>query len=426
MDFKNEEINTTEVNGRYNFKESGAGILGRSSVTYYNPNNEKYQTQSYLTMQDVVVPVMLKRNENGELMFAMQYESIPSIHQNLLELPDCPFFEEKKDSYSNGDVTECIEEKMASLGLEMEGFRYLDSSETAVNQSITDQLIKVVAVFASENAETKDNGLNWFPISSLEDYLFHLKEGNEIEESSLQTKYALKLFYDKYKEEIKKYTPTKFNYNRDTTNNWQDKKIIMEHKYRFGLQLAQQQEQENSQVQDFGQVLEYGTSKNSVECIVVKRDGKNVKIGLSKQQRSPFINREGIDEFFYEDVGGMLEGDESYEEALKREVPEETGVQIQNGKIVKLSNPVLLSKGTQECSAFYLYEMAKGDMKGNTHLDEQECIGEMEWFDLAEIDLEKLHAPLPTKYSITLAREYYRELEKKRESENLRNVEEER
>jgi len=26
-------------------------------------------------------------------------------------------------------------------------------------------------------------------------------------------------------------------------------------------------------------------------------------IGLSKQQRSPFIERKGVDEFFYEEVG---------------------------------------------------------------------------------------------------------------------------
>lgn len=415
--FEVKEVNKTMTNGRFDFKNSASGILGRSEVTYFNPKNGKYQTQNYLTMQDVVVPVILKRSKSGELMFAMQYESNPSANGILLELPECPFFREKKDVYSNGDVTECIEERLESLGLEMEGFRYLDSSETAVNQSITDQLMKVVSVYAEEKEEIEDNGLIWFPISSLEDYLSDKKANeNELERSSLQTKYALRLFYNKYKEEIKKWPPTEFKYDEKMINengeNWEKQKTIMEHKYRFGLQLAEKKGKENPEIQDFGQVSEYGTSKNSVECLVTKKDGKRIKIGLSKQQRSPHINREGVSEYFYEEVGGMLEPTEDYETALKREVPEETGIQVKNGKIVHLSNPIILSKGTQECSAFYLYEMADNDVQGEKKLDQQECIENIEWFYLDEIDLEKLHAPLPTKYAILKAREYYKELEK--------------
>ena len=424
--YKKEIINESITNGYFDNENSAMCPERRSTVTYINPKTGKQQTQNYLEMQDLVVPVIVKRDKNtGDLLFAMQYESIPSsIYNAQLELPDCPFFNKKSDSYTNEEVIQCIDKKMTSLGLEMRGYRYLDSSSTAINQSITDQMMKTVCVYVEdENEKTNNNGLVWYHISSLEDYLFNKQNDNSTEYSSLQTKYALRLFYETYKNDIKKYPPTKFNYgleklNRET-HQWLNIKNVMKRQYRFGEDLTERQSN-NEKIKDFGKVAEMGTSKNSVECLVVKKEGEKISIGLSRQQRSPFIAREGIDEFFYEEVGGMLEEGEDYQTALKREVPEETGIEIKNGKIIFLSNPVLLSKGTQECSAFYIYEMDRSDTQSNLCLDEQESIDAIEWFDLNKIDLNKLHAPLPTKYAILMAKQYYaleREKELNKEEE---------
>lgn len=311
------KVRGTITNGRVNNKRTAMNPMSTNSITYVNSKSGKTQTQSYLEMQDLIVPVLVKKDkQTGELNFAMQYEYVPSSKYGVqIELPDFPFFDEKKDNYSEQDVSECIKENLSYLDLKLIGFKYLDSGTTAINQSITDQIMKVVYVV--------ENTL--------------LEKG----------------------------------------------------------------------ISNYGTVFEIGTSRNSVECLITKRENKKIKIGLSRQQRSPFIAREGISEFFYEEVGGMVEEGESYEDALKREVPEETGIPIKNGKLHKMSNPIMLGKGTQESSVFYIYEMSGNEKPIGQSLDTEESIEDMEWFDLDKIDLNKLHAPIPTKYAITLAREHF-------------------
>lgn len=405
------KIKETITNGRVNNKRTAMNPMGTNKITYVNSKSGNTQTQSYLEMQDLIVPVLVKKDkQSGELHFAMQYEYVPSSKYGVqLELPDFPFFNEKKDNYSEEDVSECIKENLNYLDLKLIGFKYLDSGTTAINQSITDQIMKVVYVYVKDS-KNADNNLEWFPVSSLQDYLHSRPIGLHAPEySCMKTKYALRLFYEKFKNEIDKKKQTKFTYREDLFNRrspWQQKKTIMENKYRFGTALVENIEAKKG-ISNYGSVFEIGTSRNSVECLITKRENKKVKIGLSRQQRSPFIAREGISEFFYEEVGGMVEEGESYEEALRREVPEETGIPIKNGKLHKMSNPIMLGKGTQESSVFYIYEMSGDEKHIGQSLDSEESIEDMEWFDLDEIDLNKLHAPIPTKYAITLAREHF-------------------
>lgn len=420
--FKSEPVYETIVNGRVNFSRSGKNLLERRKTTYLNSKTGKMQTQNYFYMEDIVVPVILRRNENDQLEFAMIYEYIPAVNKVFLELPECPFFNEKKSHYDNKEVSDVVDRGLLDMGLDMEGFRYLDSSETAVSQSFTDQQAKFVAVHVKQFAENKE--LQWFPISSISDFFARIGDN-----SSLQTKYALQLFLTKYKNEILKLEPTAFNFNTEIVGkpigDWKDKKNIMEHKYRFGIELSENDNPENQddQIPDLGQVSEYGLSKNSSNCLIVKRANGKLMVGLSKQQRSPFIDRDDIDEYFYEFVGGMVEDGESTLEAAKRETAEETGVNIRNLNIIHIETPTLASKSSAEYGDFYLCEIQDDTQIDDLSLDEQENISRMEWFDLYGIDLEKMQIPLGTKYIIEKTRDYYEKKRIKTKEYNSENPE---
>lgn len=390
------EVNETEVNGRVDFDNSAKNPLARNEVTYYNPSADKMQTQNYLVMQDLVVPVILRR-KNGVLEFAMQYEYIPAINKVLLELPDCPF-KDKKDIYTNGEVTTAVDDRMMSLGLEMIGFKNLDAKETAVSQSFTDQLVKFVAVYVDEEYENKQ--LQWFSASSLADYLKNIGEN-----SSLQTKQALQLFYSQiYKNQLEE-EQTLFEYDKSivgkTIEDWEDTKNIMEHKYRFGIERSEnEQPADDSVIPNYGQHVEYGLSKNSVQCLIIKKENGRIKIGLSKQQRSPFVARQEIDEYFYEAAAGMVEPGENIENAVAREVEEETGIKVDARRLFKNEESTILSKATQEYSDFYIYYLENDEKIGEQKLDDEEAISKIEWFDLDTTNFGEMNIPLPTKFMI--------------------------
>lgn len=149
-------------------------------------------------------------------------------------------------------------------------------------------------------------------------------------------------------------------------------------------------------------------SEDSIECILTRRnDDGSIQIGLSRQQRSPFISDENYDEYLYETVAGMLEKGENEKVAAVREVKEETGYDIKEEDLRYLMGPITISLATQENTTFYLCEIDATQKEGTQILDEQEYIEPIEWFNMDEINLEDLHSPLNTKYAILKAREYY-------------------
>ena len=112
---------------------------------------------------------------------------------------------------------------------------------------------------------------------------------------------------------------------------------------------------------------------------------------------------------------------ESYEEAARRETLEETGVDVDGLELTHIEGLTLASKAAAEYGDFYLCEITDQTKSHKRELDAEEDIDEIEWFDLYDVDLEKMRIPLGTKYIIEKARLYYaeqRELDKRKKISN--------
>lgn len=402
--YKKENVYESILNGRV--PNEGMNINGIEKITYYNPASKKNQTQSYLDMDDIIIPFILRKNVEGKYQFAMEYKYVPAVRKNMLELPIIST-RQNTNQYDGEQIEDLLEtEFIDKYGIDMIGFRSLDTSATPVSQSITNQKLSAVLVYLREE-ENADNTLEWFDISSLKDYLT-----NYIGLSSLQTAYVMQLFYEQFqdKEELQA-TPTKFELDQDKMNIneiFEKNHNIMENKYRFGVALFSNEEKTMFGIND----AEIGLSKNSVQCIMTRVIGGKIHVGLSKQQRSPFIATENFDEYLYEVAAGMVEPGESYEEAAKREAIEETGINIAKQRLTYIGTQ-LLSTAAQEESAFYICEVSEESNYGKQNLDSDENISRIEWVPIDAIDLSKLHSPLATKYAILKTREYFSKVKEK-------------
>lgn len=402
-----EEKYSTILNGRVDFSKSAKNPLARRQITYENVTTGKMQTQNYIQMQDVVVPVILRHNEKGEVEFAAIYEYVPATKQIMFELPECPFFDIKKAEYSPEETIDCVNNALNNYGLKMDGIKWLDKQETPVSQSITDQQALFVAVYTSSDNASEE--LKWFPISSIKECLDKVKSN-----SSLQTKYALQLFYRQHKDIINKQKPHKFvlpDIIGQPVDDWKDTKNIMENKYRFGIEFASK-EATNELSEKEENYAEYIQSRNSANCLLVKQTDKGLKVGLAKQLRSPFIEREGVEDNLFESVGGMVDGNESYLEAVQREAIEETGYNTNNAKLIHVSEPTISSKAAEEHSDYYIFFIDENNEPFEQKLDEDEAIDTLQWFDLDEVD--NIRMPLSTKYLLELLKY---ELTKEKEKE---------
>ena len=403
-DYKKESVYESILNGRV--PNDGMKINGIEKITYYNPASKKNQTQSYLDMDDIIVPFILRKNSEGKYQFAMEYKYVPAARKTMLELPVISTMQ-NLNQYDGEQIQNLLEVGLIdNYGIDIIGYRNLDCSVTPVSQSFTNQKVTAVLVYTKQE-ESENSNLEWFDISSLKDYL-----ANHIGLSSLQTAYVMQLFYEQFqnKEELQGIS-TNFEFDQgkiDGKEPFERHHNIMEHKYRFGVDFSSNEERKIEEGPD----AEIGLSKNSVQCVMTRVIDGKICVGLSKQQRSPFIATENFDEYLYEVAAGMVEPGESYEEAAKREAIEETGIDIAEQNLTYIGTQ-LLSTATQEESAFYICEVSEKSNYGKQNLDSDENISQIEWVSIDEIDLEKLHAPLPTKYAILKAREYFsREKEK--------------
>lgn len=436
-------------------KESSNYIDSRISVTFENPDEEKRKekptiNQNYLNMNDIVVPLLLKQGDDGQLYFAMEYTYIPARKQIYLELPSIGL-EEKKDRYNESDVIKSVSKLANYLQLKLHWsmdpeknkkritIDDLTSQYDPVSQSFTNQTAKLVEL-GVEN-EQGDKRLHWFPVSCLQDLL-----SRDIP-MSIQTKYTLLQFAQKHKTKFENLEQTEANIDKELINlckvygNRDDDRNIWPHKYRFGvaedkipgiiqdyiatgkIECASENFRENEK----GIIEEtsvYGMSKDSVQVVITRVKNGKVQVGLSKQTRSPFISTGN--EIFEEIAAGMID-EKDYQNidiksdeyknldyanhyagrnAAAREVSEETGIKILPDSLISLSQDLLLSHGTEELSQFYLAKLPENYIQGKQNLDAEESISEITWYDLDTLDIDKLHAPMPTKIALFMARNH--------------------
>ena len=445
------------TNGNENFdpmeKMSSNYVMGRNSVTYPNQlKNNKMQTQNYLDMNDIVVPIIIKKGDDGQIYFAMEYIYIPAKNQIFIELPSIGM-QEKKEEYSDLDILTATTNLTDMLQLSQSNGKINDlaSNYDPVSASFTNQMVKFVELGVKN--QDGDKRLHWFPVSCLQDLL-----SKEIP-MSLQTKYALLLFEQKHKKEISSITPTEAQIDKELLNLTQKfreenkEDIIWPHKKRFGVAkrkipaeiqelmaegridyVADNFEEKSDGISNEESV--YGMSKNSVQCIVARiKDGK-VQVCLQPQLRSPFIAKNKVDSYFLETPAGGIE-EEDYqnidinsdeyknlnqatkeivdyyaaENAATRESAEEGGFKISSDNLIKLSQDLLYSQGTEEMTGFYLAIIPSDYEKGKRNLDEQEVIlSEDEdsiWYDLDGLDINKLHSPISKKMLLILTKKYF-------------------
>lgn len=394
-------------------KNSSTHIYSRNEITYYNPTSGKEQMQSYLHMNDIIVPILLKVDPRGIIYFAMQYTYIPAHNKIFLELPAFKMYNISKEAnnieYTNEDIEYTINIILDNIQYKKIYWKELSSKFEPVSQSITDQMVKFIEIEV-EYKEQKEK-LKWYPMNGLED-LLNRQDIN----MSLQTKYGLMIYMERYKKHIQKLNQIKFQENKYLLNKkfnpkykWQKKIYEI---YRFGVMEKYKIDRKvlklyyKNKIECFGDKAVYATSKNSVQCIITKIENGEIKVGLSKQQRSPFIARTEVDEYFYENPAGLVEEGEKFDAAAKREALEETGIQI-NGNMNKLSGKLLFSYGTEEMSEIYLTELEENYVQTKQKLDEQENISEIEWYNLKTLDIDKLHSPIATKLSLIMSRTFY-------------------
>ncbi len=84
--------------------------------------------------------------------------------------------------------------------------------------------------------------------------------------------------------------------------------------------------------------------------------------------------------------GGKLKFGESFEEGAKRETEEETGLKLNNVKVICVNNDVI------ESAHFVTMGLLCEDFDGEPKALEPEEIGEWKWFDLNELP-EPLYFP---------------------------------
>lgn len=411
-DYKIETNYVTDLNGRKeNFSETP---FERKAITYYNSVTGKWQTQNYIELDNIIVSPMVRINEKtGEFEFALLHKTNASMMKNnqyngqVWEVPTFTIGE--NDNISEQEIEEIFDEQcLRTYGEEYFGSRKLQDGQTPVSQSFTNQLasFKVVLVYYNEKSN-----LDWYPISSLSNCI----EKNKREPfASLQTAYALELMYDMYKEQINNLQKTEFNIHSFERKENIKTKEVSPNKYRFGIEDIIYDKDGRKEYDT------YATSKNSIQCILTRRNKNGqTQIGLSKQQRSPFIAKDNFDEYLYEGAGGMLETGEEFKSAAVREAREETGYDVREENLKHLAGPLTISLATQETTDFYLCEIDNRQQNLGLNLDEQENIGEMEWLDLEKINIEDLHSPLVTKYVIFMTAQYYKAIELENKNKEL-------
>ncbi len=127
-------------------------------------------------------------------------------------------------------------------------------------------------------------------------------------------------------------------------------------------------------------------SKPSAEVVCVRRDESGMwKVALICQPRTPYYVESGgkvYARFFWENPAGLMENDESFEQAARREAEEETGYEVL--ALQPLMKKVICRHVSYADESSMLFYAILGQHKGQ-RLDRNEDI-KVSWYPVKEVE----------------------------------------
>ena len=106
--------------------------------------------QSYVHMNDIIIPILLKVDQRGILYFAMQYIYVPACNKIFLELPAYKVLKRDNDNeqeiYTKNDIEYTINKILEKIQYKRIYSKELSTNFEAISQSITDQIAKFISL----------------------------------------------------------------------------------------------------------------------------------------------------------------------------------------------------------------------------------------------------------------------------------------
>ena len=308
-----------------------------------------------------------------------------------------------------------LEEKLYKAGFNLKNSEFLDSANTPVCQSFSNQLANFMVLEIEKTDQTKKDNLNWVNLNYAEAFLNFQQEKSACV-SSGTTIYAFLAFVNQYHQKRESFQTVsneaiKLEEPRVQMDRIVSQKEIFMKSPRFQVVEVETQK---------GKKEVIAKSKNSVGAIYYKKENEKVMIGLQGQVRSPFLTEEKYKGVLLEMIGGMSEEGQDSLANIVRETREESGYEITKQDCQPiLGGASLVTTDAEELTQLYRIDVT-GKERKDMQLDAQgEFINrKIEWKELSQTveHIQDLKAPLGTKIAILLLdRILEKELEKEEE-----------